>query len=132
MKKVFLRTIFSIFILAFLFSSPNPSAHAQTDKITFAVIGDYGLASQSTADVANLVKSWNPDFIVTVGDNNYPNGTAETIDDNIGQYYSDFIYPYKGKYGSSATTQRFFPALGNHDWGGAGTKPFTDYFGFHR
>ncbi|MBL8098102.1 MAG: metallophosphoesterase [Anaerolineales bacterium] len=128
MKKI----IPLILVLAFLFSNPYPSAHAQTDKITFAVIGDYGLASQSTADVANLVKSWNPDFIVTVGDNNYPNGTAETIDNNIGQYYSDFIHPYKGKYGSGATTPRFFPALGNHDWGSAGTKPFTDYFGFHR
>ena len=40
--------------------------------IHFAVIGDYGDAGQAELDVANLVKSWNPDFIITTGDNNYP------------------------------------------------------------
>ena len=52
----------------------------------FAVIGDFGLAGQPEADVAALVKSWEPDLIITTGDNNYPDGEAETIDDNIGQY----------------------------------------------
>ncbi|MFN3491207.1 MAG: metallophosphoesterase, partial [Anaerolineales bacterium] len=130
MKKVFHRTVFLIFTLAFLFSSPNPPAHAQSEKIVFAVIGDYGLAGQSEADVANLVKSWNPNFIVTVGDNNYPSGAAWSIDDNIGQYYADYIYPYKGKYGSGSATKRFFPSLGNHDWGTNSGKAYFDYFSF--
>lgn len=100
----------------------------QTDNVVFAVIGDYGLASKNEADVANLVKSWNPNFIVTVGDNNYEKGLAETIDQNIGQYYHDYIFRYNGKYGSGSSTNRFFPALGNHDWGNNGIKPFLDYF----
>ena len=128
MKTFFIRAVFLTLILAFLLSSPNPSAHAQTDTITFAVIGDYGLASQSEKDVATLVKSWNPDFIVTVGDNNYPNGASWTMDENIGQYYHEFIYKYKGEYGEGSLTRRFYPALGNHDWAGNGTKTFTDYF----
>src|ERR1043165_8430148 len=53
----------------------------------FAVIGDYGSGSQNEADVANLVKSWSPQFILTTGDNNYPHGEATTIDPNIGQFY---------------------------------------------
>ncbi|MCQ3937138.1 MAG: hypothetical protein DPW18_08840 [Chloroflexi bacterium] len=122
---------FCLFILAVsLFASPQPSARAQTNRILFAVIGDYGLAGQAEADVASLVKSWNPDFIVTVGDNNYPDGLAETIDQNIGQYYQEFIHPYKGKYGSGSPARRFFPSLGNHDWGGSGVKPYLEYFGF--
>ena len=50
----------------------------------FAVIGDYGLAGPAELDVANQVKSWNPDFIVSLGDNNYASGSAATIDANIG------------------------------------------------
>lgn len=130
MNTIFVRTCLLILIVVFLFSNPNPITHAQTDKITFAVIGDYGLAGQSEADVATLVKSWNPDFIVTVGDNNYQDGAAWSIDDNIGQYYADYIYPYKGKYGSGSATKRFFPSLGNHDWGPNAGKAYFDYFSF--
>jgi len=125
MKKVFLRSILLLFILAFLFSSQNPPAHAQTDKIIFAVIGDYGLAGQPAADVAALVKSWNPAFIVTSGDNNQDD-KADNMDDNIGQYYHEFIYNYKGKYGAGSPTRRFFPAIGNHDW--VIIKPYLKFF----
>ncbi|MBK8615772.1 MAG: metallophosphoesterase [Anaerolineales bacterium] len=112
-----------------LFIDANNTIHQQqTENIVFAVIGDYGLASQNEEDVANLVKSWNPNFIVTVGDNNYEKGLAETIDQNIGQYYHDYIFRYTGKYGNGSSTNRFFPALGNHDWGNNGIKPYLDYF----
>ena len=83
----------------------------------FAVIGDFGDDSTYQADVTTLVKSWDPDFIVTVGDNNYDLGEAETIDANIGKYYQEFIGDYLGTYGPGSPTNRFFPTLGNHDWG---------------
>jgi hypothetical protein len=76
-----------------------------SEEIRFAVIGDYGIAGQAEAGVANLVKSWNPDFVITVGDNNYPVGAQATIVANIDQYYGEFL-----------TANRFFPSLGNHDW----------------
>ena len=94
----------------------------------FAVIGDFGDAGQPEADVANLVNSWDVDFIVTTGDNNYPAGEADTIDQNIGQYYQAYIHPYQGIYGSGATENRFFPLLGNHDWDPDHIKPYLDYF----
>jgi hypothetical protein len=105
--------------------SPTPTAGSQ---IRFAVIGDYGRAGQDEADVADLVQSWEPDFIITTGDNNYPSGLTETIDQNIGQYYASFIYPYSGDYGSGATENRFFPSPGNHDWNGGSLEPYRDYF----
>ncbi len=71
--KISLTLLLGLCIL--LSSHPQP-AHAQTERITFAVIGDYGLAGQPLLDVSNLVKGWNPDFIVTLGDNNYPNGQS--------------------------------------------------------
>jgi len=94
----------------------------------FAVIGDFGQAGQPEKDVASLVKSWSPDFVITTGDNNYPDGTAATIDANVGQYYHDFIGSYKGTYGAGSATNRFFPTLGNHDWHTAGAQPYLDYF----
>lgn len=97
----------------------------------FAVIGDYGINTANEAAVATLVKSWNPDFIITTGDNNYPKGESATIDQNIGQYYHDYIYPYTGFYGtgSPSNANRFFPSLGNHDWDSSrGADPYLTYF----
>lgn len=131
MKSAYSRLAFTAALLLCLVLSANaPTAHAQSDRITFAVIGDYGLAGQPLLDVSNLIKSWNPDFIVTVGDNNYPAGQATTIDDNIGQYFHEYIYQYKGKYGEGSATQRFFPSLGNHDWGTDDISPYLGYFGY--
>jgi tartrate-resistant acid phosphatase type 5 len=97
-------------------------------SVRFAVIGDYGLAGDAEADVAALVLSWAPDFIITTGDNNYPNGSDETIDENVGQYFHSFISPYLGAYGEGANTNRFFPSLGNHDWLTDAARPYLDYF----
>jgi hypothetical protein len=95
----------------------------------FAVIGDFGWDGPDEMDVANLVKSWNPDFIITVGDDNYDYGAASTIDPNIGKYYHDYIYPYLGTYGNgSPDSNRFFPVPGNHDWRATDLQPYLDYF----
>jgi len=94
----------------------------------FAVIGDYGTNDQGERMVANLVKSFSPDLIITVGDNNYPRGDAATIDNNIGQYFHDFIFPYEGSFGDSSEYNRFFPTLGNHDYKTNGAKPYLDFF----
>jgi len=92
------------------------------------VLGDYGVLGAPERDVSNLIKAFGPDQILTVGDNNYPNGASATIDFNIGFLYSDFIGSYTGAYGPGASTNRFFPALGNHDWRTAGAQPYLDYF----
>ena len=89
MKTSICRFIVSSLLLLILCARPTDS-HAQTDRIVFAVISDYGLSGQPEADVANLVKSWNPEFIVTSGDNNQ-NSRVYEMDDNIGQYYHEYI-----------------------------------------
>jgi len=119
----------SVSLLIFALSLGRLSlSGAQDGIVRFAVIGDYGSAGLAEQSVADLVKSWNPDFVVTTGDNNYALGEASTIDQNIGQYYQEFIYPYVGSYGAGATSNRFFPSLGNHDWLTAGAQPYLDYF----
>jgi len=94
----------------------------------FAIIGDYGEAGQPEADVSALVDSWEVEFIVTAGDNNYPHGESGTLDENVGQYFHSYIYPYKGEYGSGSEENRFFPALGNHDWDQGNLDAYLDYF----
>lgn len=95
----------------------------------FAVIGDYGVDTSDEMDVVKLVRSFRPDYIVTVGDNNYPSGEAATIDANVGQYFHEYIGGYTGKYGAGSADNRFWPALGNHDWYSAtGAQPYVDYF----
>jgi len=96
-------------------------------SVRFAVFGDYGMASTDEARVSNLVHSWNPDFIVTTGDNDYT-GHPDGIDGVIGRYYSDFIGNYWGAYGPGSRTTRFWPSPGNHDWDSANLTAYTDYF----
>lgn len=106
-------------------ASPSPTTSQQ---VRFAVIGDFGQDGKPEEDVANLIDSWNPDLILTTGDNNYPSGSQATIDANIGKYFHQHIYPYQGSYGEGAATNRFFPTLGNHDWLAPGAQPYLRYF----
>ena len=110
-------------------ASPTDCGPSTSGAATrFAIIGDYGMAGQPEADVAALVDRWQVDDIVTVGDNNYLDGAATIIDANIGQYYHAYIAPYQGSYGAGAAVNRFFPALGNHDWLTDNAAPYLAYF----
>jgi hypothetical protein len=108
--------------------TPEPTPAPTSQPFTFAVIGDFGSGDQNEADVADLVLNWQPEFIITVGDNNYPTGSAATIDAHIGQFYHSYIFPYSGTYGEGADTNRFFPAIGNHDMMTGKGQPYLDYF----
>jgi hypothetical protein len=93
-----------------------------------AVIGDYGKTNVGAQATSKTVHHWAPDYVLTVGDNNYDNGAASTIDPNIGQFYHDFIGNYAGSFGDGPSTNRFFPSLGNHDWDTTGAAPYLSYF----
>ena len=102
--------------------------------LRFAVLGDFGLTGTLEADVAEMIDSQHVDVVITVGDNNYPIGGADTIDENIGQHYQQYIKPYTGSFGpGSPDRNRFWPSLGNHDWDicrgiSNCTLPYFDYF----
>ena len=101
------------------------------DSFKFAAIGDYGTDRKGRAQqVAALIKSWDPDYIITLGDNNYRRTKTDNIDWNVGKLFQEYIYPYKGKYGPGSPDgiNRFWPALGNHDWDDGGITEYLDYF----
>jgi len=106
------------------------------DSIAFTAIGDYGVDNGNQGAVANLIANLHPDFIITMGDNNYNNGAATTIVKNIGKYYCDYTYnhnaPAEQRCTGVATLEgqnRFFPSLGNHDYAGSNKAvPYLNYF----
>jgi len=133
------RRVFVVALASFAVACPQPrptepAAHDRAvverpaEHVTIAVVGDFGQDGEPAADVAALVRGWAPDFVVTTGDNNYPDGGADTIDRNVGRHYHDYIGPYHGTFGAGAAENRFFPALGNHDWRAPGIEPHLAYF----
>lgn len=108
--------------------SGNDAAGPVEARVRFVLLGDFGFDDANELAVASLVKSWSPDFIVTLGDNSYPESNATTIDETIGKYYSEFIHPYRGQYGAGAKEQRFYACLGNHDWQSGSIQAHLDYF----
>jgi len=105
-------------VLLLLFCLP---VLVNAEAVVVGVIGDFGVAASGGSSaaielsVANVIKRWDPDFIVTLGDNNYPDGASSTLDPNIGQFLAEYIHPYTGAYGPGGSSNRFFPCLGNHD-----------------
>lgn len=105
---------------------PKQTFAAAAGSVRFAVIGDFGKANQVEQNVADMIDGKNVDFVATVGDNVYAgqnDGSAwDAIDNKIGQYYHEYIYPYLGAYGAGSADQlnHFFPLLGNHDYGHGG------------
>ena len=105
-----------------------PTETPLPSSLIVGIVGDFGTDDQDEADVAALIHSWKPDIIISLGDNNYYDGEADTIDANIGQYYHDYIFPYNGDYGAGADVNRFFPVPGNHDWIASDAQPYLDFF----
>lgn len=55
----------TVLIILVLLDSIATVCDQPSHLIRFAVIGDYGWAGQPGADVATMVRGWNPDFIIT-------------------------------------------------------------------
>lgn len=106
----------------------HAAAAATPQDVRFAVIGDFGVDTPDSTAVAQLVDGLGASFVMTLGDNNYNAGEQTTIDANIGQHYSRWIFPYVGAYPSATRKNLFFPTLGNHDWGTPGAAPYLNYF----
>jgi tartrate-resistant acid phosphatase type 5 len=120
------------FLLALL-SARASTAAGQEKAIRFAAIGDFGMNSWQTDAVERLVVSWEPDFIITTGDNDYGHSVPDGV---IGRHYANYIRPYTGRFqekvNSTITHNRFFPSIGNHEWecspGRPHALPYVKFF----
>src|SRR6266508_1822439 len=139
MKSIFTIFLAGVLILSLLVLSAQ-NAVAQSNTLTFATIGDYGANDEYEAAVANMVTNWNPDLVLALGDDYYGNleiAASEKYDLSTGQYYCTFLKDVTttGTFCpvGQASTNRFFAALGDHDYADAGTtnnlpSTYTDYF----
>jgi hypothetical protein len=110
-------------------TAPALTTQAQSRNDRVAVIGDYGVDGPDLAGVADLIEAFGTDYIVTLGDNSYPLGNANLLDQNIGKYFSDYIANYQGNFGPGALTNDFYPAIGNRDYDDTESlQPYLDYF----
>jgi len=124
-------------ILIILILPAGMPSQAQASTITFAVIGDYGRNNTPELNVANMVTSWNPDFILATGDDYYSaaggSGTGK-YDLSTGKYYCRFLKDAAAGAncavsGMDPATNRFFPSLGNHDYSDTGgVSVYLSYF----
>jgi hypothetical protein len=106
-----------------------PGARMYAYDTRFAAIGDYGRTNEFARGTARITTQFSPDFIITLGDNNYDSGSADTIDENVGQFYHWYIGNYQGDFGGAPKKNHFFPSIGNHDWTPQGSiAPYKDYF----
>ena len=140
MKRLFSFVLAALFVVSLCltslaavpFSEAAPAAPATAVK--FAAVGDYGINNPNELAVANLIKSWSPEFVITVGDNSYGSASpvapaVSTIDQNVGKYYSQFIGNYTGGFPPGAATNQFFPTIGNHEYSdGGGINAYLNYF----
>ena len=103
-------------------------ASCRPDPLVFAAVSDYGGGNRAEGLTTDLIRSFEPAFILTAGDNNYPRGEAETIDRNVGQFFGLYIGEYRGVFSNGSEDNRFWPALGDADWLTAGAQPYLDFF----
>ena len=76
---------------------------------------------------AKMLWSWNPNEVVILGDGVYNLGTSSHIDDNIGQYYNQYMSPYPSPiYSSAFEVPQIDPTTGLPVTGSA-NKPVTPY-----
>ncbi len=118
-------------------TTPTMVEPSEITATTFAIIGDYGRDNAEEKAVADLVSSWDPAYIIGVGDGYYASaggkGSAR-YDESTGAYFCRWLS------GITTTGQRcpaglapmnaFFPAMGNHDYTDVRPSPDTylNYF----
>ncbi|MFQ3576071.1 MAG: metallophosphoesterase, partial [Cytophagales bacterium] len=88
----------------------------QDDALNFYVIGDWGrYGGHNQADVATQMDvyaaQFDPEFIISTGDNFYTNGVASTQDPH-------WTLSFENIYAKGGITCPWYPILGNHDYQG--------------
>ncbi|MBW8333580.1 MAG: metallophosphoesterase, partial [Prolixibacteraceae bacterium] len=122
----------TIFCFLFLVLTISLSGFSQVsgvqngDATSFAVISDFGYANNTTtANIANMVNNWDPDFIVSGGDNSQ-GSTCNTgcYDGVVGAYYGP--QATSSERIDYVSTGNFWPVPGNHDY----DAPIANYLAY--
>lgn len=101
-------------------SSCSPPDPDDETEIQFLAYGDLGMGNANSRAVAELAKGFEPDFMIWIGDINYPSGAADTFEATVMDDYDGWV------------PQAVYPCWGNHDLesssGGRYGGPLADLF----
>ncbi len=118
-------TVFLILVSGFFLFAQNLRA----EITTFAAIGDYGEDNAANTNVSAMVDGWQPEFIITLGDNRQDN---VAYDNAVGSRYCNYLADINGGVNCPSGTSpvnAFFPSIGNHEYDdGAGIDDYLNYF----
>lgn len=95
--------------------SPSPPPDPGSGAVVITAAGDIATSGGRQGATASVVKSVNPDYALTLGDNAYPDGTL----DQFKSYYDPTWGAFKSK------TK---PSPGNHDYHTTGAAGYFAYF----
>jgi hypothetical protein len=90
-------------------TAPAPSA----TRVRFAALGDFGVDAPPAHQIVAAIASAQADFVITTGDNVYPDAKPEEVERN----YLRLLAPL-------AARVPIFPSLGNHDYRTDEARPF--------
>lgn len=97
-------------------ADPSVGSTPTDEPVTVVAAGDIATDEAGDSATSDLVAELDPAWVLTLGDNVYPDGTAE----EFARYYE----PTWGRF--KAITR---PAPGNHEWHTDGAAGYTSYFG---
>ncbi|MCW2928915.1 MAG: metallophosphoesterase [Thermoleophilia bacterium] len=72
----------------------------------FSAFGDFGNGTRAMRDVIKNIKAWKPEFVVSAGDQVYPDSSASNWESKLDP---------PEQFGGLASTVPFIPNMGNHD-----------------
>ena len=128
-------TISLMLVVSVSYAQKHPHIEYESDEkirkvdLRFMVFGDWGRngednQKQVARAMGVVAKKFNPEFIVSTGDNFYPNGVRSTRDHN-------WIASFENIYTSQSLQTDWYIVLGNHDYRGE-PQAEIDYSGIDR
>ena len=118
MRSLLLLCGLMVYGLCVFSQDPTPIKVIETKKKTlrFLVFGDWGRNGEDkqrevAAEMGIVAKKFKPEFIVSTGDNFYPNGVRSTQDHN-------WLASFENIYKAQSLQTDWYVVLGNHDYRG--------------
>ena len=111
-----------ILFISVSFAQKESKVEYESDKevkqkaLRFMVFGDWGRNGEDNQtevahEMGTIAKKFKPEFIVSTGDNFYPNGVRSTSDHN-------WLASYENIYTAHSLQSDWYVVLGNHDYRG--------------